>query len=226
MNNIFNQVSRNITRMWVNASETSFLISEAIGKLRDKKTSAASFRITLKRIGNFLAYEASKYLDTKTSAVETPLGVANFDEHKDEIVVISILRAALPMSEGVLEVLPDAAVGVISTSRGKMLEKDGTNFRIDCAYMNIPYLEDKVAIIVDPMLASGSTMLFLLKQLENQKPKKVIILSAIAAKFGIERIIQNYPEVLILAGAIDPILNEKGYIVPGLGDAGDRAFNT
>ncbi len=213
--------------MWINASETSFLISEATGNLRDKDTSPAQFRITLKRIGNFLAYEASKHFDTKISSVETPLGTANFKEHKDDIVVISILRAALPMSEGVLEILPDASVGVISTSRGKMLEADGTDFRIDCAYINIPYLEEKkVAIIVDPMLASGSTMLFLLKQLENQKPKKIIILCAIAAKFGIERILEHYPEVLILAGAIDPILNDKGYIVPGLGDAGDRAFNT
>ena len=212
--------------MWINASETSFLISEATGKLRDKNTSPAQFRITLKRMGNFLAYEASKHFDTKISSVETPLGKANFEEQKDDIVVISILRAALPMSEGVLEILPDAAVGVISTSRGKMLENDGTDFRIDCAYINIPYLEEKVAIIVDPMLASGSTMLFLLKQIENQKPKKIIILCAIAAKFGIERILEHYPEALILAGAIDPILNDKGYIVPGLGDAGDRAFNT
>ncbi|NPD87999.1 MAG: uracil phosphoribosyltransferase [Asgard group archaeon] len=226
MNNIFNQVSRKITRMWINASETSFLISETVGKLRDKQTPPASFRITLKRIGNFLAYEASKYLDTKTSSVETPLGTANFDEHKDDIVIISILRAALPMSDGVLEILPEAAVGVVSASRGKMLETDGTDFRIDCTYTSIPFLEDKVAIIVDPMLASGSTMLFLLKQLVNQKPKKIIILCAIAAKFGIEKILEHYPEVLILSGAIDPILNENGYIVPGLGDAGDRAFNT
>ena len=128
LNNIFNQVNRNITRMWVNASETSFLISEAIGKLRDKQTPPASFRIILKRIGNFLAYEASKYLDIKTSSVETPLGTADFDEHKDDIVIISILRAALPMSDGVLEFLPDAALGVISTARGKMLEEDGTDF--------------------------------------------------------------------------------------------------
>ena len=120
----------------------------------------------------------------------------------------------------------DYATGIGGIPRGKMIEKDGTDFRIDCAYINIPFLEDKVAIIVDPMLASGSTMLFLLKQLENQKPKKIIILSAIAAKFGIERISGHYPDALILAGAIDPILNEKGYIVPGLGDAGDRAFNT
>ncbi|MHA1953454.1 MAG: uracil phosphoribosyltransferase [Candidatus Heimdallarchaeaceae archaeon] len=212
--------------MWVNASETSFLISEAIGRLRDKQTAPASFRIILKRIGSFLAYEVSRYLDTKTSSVESPLGTANFDELKDDIVVVSILRAALPMSEGVLEIFSDASVGVVSTSRGKMLETDGTDFRIDCTYTSIPFLEDKVAIIVDPMLASGSTMLFLLKQLVNQKPKKIIILCAIAAKFGIEKILEHYPEVLILAGAIDPILNEKGYIVPGLGDAGDRAFNT
>jgi uracil phosphoribosyltransferase len=107
-----------------------------------------------------------------------------------------------------------------------MLKDGGKDFRIDCTYTSIPYLGDNIAIIVDPMLASGSTVLFLLNEIKNQEPKKIIILCAIASKYGIERILKQYPDVLILAGTIDPILNENGYIVPGLGDAGDRAFNT
>ncbi len=173
-----------------------------------------------------MAFEAAKHLDSKTSRVQTPLGKAKYEKLVDNIVIISILRAALPMSDGVLETLPDASLGVISASRGKKLLDDGKDFRIDCTYTNIPYLEDNIVVIVDPMLASGSTLLFLLKQIENQKPKKIIILCAIASQYGIERIEKHNSDVIIIAGDVDSILNEKGYIIPGLGDAGDRAFNT
>jgi len=178
-------------------------------------------------LGVYLAYEASKFLDTTTQTVESPLGIAEMRTLEDRIVVISILRAALPMSEGVIDQFTRASVGVVSASRGKMLQEGGKNFRIDAAYVNFPFLdEDNVAIIVDPMLASGSTILFLLNMIKQQSPKKVIILCAIASEYGIQRITSQFPDVIILAGAIDPTLNEKGYIVPGLGDAGDRAFNT
>ncbi|MCG3215109.1 MAG: uracil phosphoribosyltransferase [Candidatus Heimdallarchaeota archaeon] len=212
--------------MSINYSENSVLISEVIGNLRDIKTEPASFRSNLRKIGGYLAYEASKLLDTTQRTVKTPLGEADVIELKDQIVVITILRAALPMSEGVLEQFTNASVGVISASRGKMLEVGGKDFRIDCTYVNIPYLENKVALIVDPMLASGSTILFLLETLKEQKTKKIIVLCAIASQYGIERIKKKFPEVEIVTGDIDKILNENGYIVPGLGDAGDRAFNT
>lgn len=212
--------------MWVNASEANVLIAELVGKLRNKKTNPADFRMNLKRLGNFLAYEAAKHFDKTTTTVETPLGHADYETISDEIVIITILRAALPMSEGVLEVIPKAKVGVISASRGKKIQEDGKDFRIDCAYSNIPFLENKVALIVDPMLASGSTLSFTINQLSNQKPSKLIILCAIASEFGIKRILEDHPQAIIITGDIDQELNEKGYIVPGLGDAGDRAFNT
>ncbi len=212
--------------MLFNGSKINVLISEIIGKLRDKQTNPADFRINLKRIGNYLTYEAAKFLETEIMQIETPLGEADFKKIKTNIVVITILRAALPMSEGVLEVLPNAKAGLISASRGKKLRDDGKDFRIDCTYSSIPYLEDKIAIVVDPMLASGSTLLFTLQQIKKQKPLRIIVLCAIASQFGIERIQKEFPEVNILAGAVDKELNEKGYIVPGLGDAGDRAFNT
>ncbi len=212
--------------MSINYSENSVLISEVLGNLRDIKTEPASFRSNLRKIGGYLAYEASKLLDTTQKTVKTPLGEADVIELKDQIVVITILRAALPMSEGVLEQFTNASVGVISASRGKMLDGGGKDFRIDCTYVNIPYLENKVALIVDPMLASGSTILFLLETLKEQKTKKIIVLCAIASQYGIERIKKKFPEVEIVTGDIDKILNENGYIVPGLGDAGDRAFNT
>jgi len=212
--------------MWVNASQSNVLVSELIGKLRDKKTNPADFRNYLRRLGNFLAYEAAKHLNKKCINVETPLGSAKYETIKDEIVIVTILRAALPMSDGVLEIIPKAKVGIISASRGKKIEQDGTDFRIDCTYSNIPYLENKTTIIVDPMLASGSTLEFIMKQLEVQQPSKLIILCAIASEYGVQRTLEAYPQTIIIAGDIDQLLNEKGYIVPGLGDAGDRAFNT
>ncbi len=212
--------------MLTNGSKTNTLISEAVGKIRNKNTTPADFRINLKRIGSYLAYEASKFLETEELSTETPLGIAYFNKIKNNIVIITILRAAVPMSEGVLEVLNRAKVGIISAARGKQLQDDGKDFRIDSMYSNIPILEGKNVIIVDPMIASGSTLTFTLKEIENKKPLKIIVLCAIASQFGIERIQEEFPEVIILVGAIDKELNKKGYIVPGLGDAGDRAFNT
>ncbi len=212
--------------MLTNGSKINALISEAVGKIRNKDTTPADFRINLKRIGSYLAYEASKFLETEELSTETPLGIAYFNKIKNNIVIITILRAAIPMSEGVLEVLHRAKVGIISAARGKQLQDDGKDFRIDSMYSNIPILEGKNVIIVDPMIASGSTLTFTLKEIKNKKPLKIIVLCAIASQFGIERIQEEFPEVIILVGAIDKELNEKGYIVPGLGDAGDRAFNT
>lgn len=212
--------------MLTNGSKTNTLISEAVGKIRNKDTTPADFRINLKRIGSYLAYEASKFLETEELSTETPLGIAYFNKIKNNIVIITILRAAVPMSEGVLEVLHRAKVGIISAARGKQLQDYGKDFRIDSMYSNIPILEGKNVIIVDPMIASGSTLTFTLKEIKNKKPLKIIVLCAIASQFGIERIQEEFPEVIILVGAIDKELNEKGYIVPGLGDAGDRAFNT
>jgi uracil phosphoribosyltransferase len=216
----------NLVEMWINASEENVLISELVGKLRDKRTNPEDFRTYLKRLGNFLVYEAAKQFNKTSQNVETPLGLAKYETIGDEIVIITILRAALPMSEGVLEVIPKAKVGVISASRGKKLQEDGKDFRIDCTYSNIPFLEGKIVIVVDPMLASGSTLAFIVNQLLNQEPSKLIILCAIASEFGIKRILDKYPETTIITGDIDQRLNDKGYIVPGLGDAGDRAFNT
>ena len=212
--------------MWINVSETNVLVSELVGILRNKETKPASFRYNLKHLGYFLAYEAAKYFNKVSKTTDTPLGKANYETIKDDLVIITILRAALPMSEGVLEVIPKAKVGIISAARGKKIQEDGKDFRIDCTYSNIPYLENKIALIVDPMLASGSTLLYIINQLQNQNPSKLIIICAIASEFGINRILENYPEAIIIAGDVDHELNERGYIVPGLGDAGDRAFNT
>ncbi len=218
--------SLSLVGMCINASEANVLISEIVGKLRDKKTIPADFREYLRRLGNFLTYEAAKYFGKSSVKTETPLGEAEYETISEEIVIITILRAALPMSEGVLEVIPNAKVGIVSAARGKMIQENGRDFRIDSDYFKVPYLENRIAIVVDPMLASGSTLLFTLQQLKNQKPLRIIVLCAIATEYAINRILEKYPQTIIIAGDIDQVLDEKGYIVPGLGDAGDRAFNT
>ncbi len=209
-----------------NISQTNVLCSEVIAKLRNKNTEPPVFRHNLRELGIYLAYEASKYLSKKDTVVKTPLGNKKMKVIADDISVISILRAAAPMAEGVLSQYKHASVGFVSASRGKMLNEQGTDFRIDGDYFNVPYLENKVAILVDPMLASGSTLLYLVDKLYHQNPTKIIILCAIASNYGLKRLKGKYDELIILAGDIDPVLDKKGYIVPGLGDAGDRAFNT
>jgi uracil phosphoribosyltransferase len=201
------------------------IISQLIGKIRDKKTEPPEFRRSLFKLGRFIAYEAAKYLSVSEKEVETPLDMAKYIKINEDIVVIAILRAALPMSDGVLDVFQDASLGIVSASRGKMLDEKGEKFEINVSYTNIPNLESKTVFIVDPMLASASTILKILALIKNQKPTQIFLLSAISARFGVEQI-KSLNFVHHISAAIDEELNSKGYIVPGLGDAGDRAFST
>ncbi len=177
-------------------------------------------------MGKLLSYEIATELDLVEKEVESPLGTATFHDFKDEISVVAVLRAALPMAEGVIEEFENAHIGFFSASRSQMLDDQGRDFEIDITYSKLPNLSNHIAIIVDPMLATASTLLHVIKAVKAQQPKKVIIACAIASEYGIQRIQENHPDVEIYTGTVDAILNEKGYIVPGLGDAGDRAFNT
>lgn len=200
--------------------------SKTVAALRNKTTKPPEFRRALNRLGKLLSYEIAKELDLIEKEVESPLGIANFHDFKDEISVVAVLRAALPMAEGVIEEFENAHIGFFSASRGEMLDNQGKDFEIDITYSKLPNLSNHIAIIVDPMLATASTLLHVIKAVKQQKPKKVIIVCAIASEYGINRVKESHPDVNIYTGAVDAILNEKGYIVPGLGDAGDRAFNT
>ena len=202
------------------------LISKIVANLRNKDTQPPEFRKNLFKLGRLMAYEVSKTLPTVLKIVASPFGEAEYLDFNTDIVIVGILRACLPMAEGVFDEFPDAIFGLLSASRGKKLSEDGKDFEINAAYVKIPPCKDKIVLVVDPMLATASTMLKLLKLIENEKPTKIIIIGAIAAKYGIDRITKSYPHVDVYTAAIDPKLNEKGYIIPGLGDAGDRAFNT
>ncbi len=206
--------------------QTNLHISRLVARLRDKNTESEVFRRNLTKLGEYIAIESLQELGSIEKTVETPLAPAQYLDIEDELVIIGILRAALPMTDGVLSVLPEASVGFLSASRGRMTEQEGRDFEIITTYSKLPDCSGRTVFIVDPMLASASTMLKAIDDVKKMGPKKVIVLSALAARFGVERLEKSHPDVSVYIGALDEELNDKGYIVPGLGDAGDRAFNT
>jgi uracil phosphoribosyltransferase len=203
----------------------SVILEDTITRLRDKNTGPFEFRRLLQKLGRMLTYEI-KGLDGKEVEIDTPLSSTRGVLVPDNIVVISVLRAALPMADAVLNEFETARLGIISASRDKMDLDQGRSFTINSNYYNTPKLKEKIVIIVDPMLASASTMLFILDKIKKQEPAKIIVLTAISAEYGVKRIEDKFPEVDIYSAAIDKELNSDGYIVPGLGDAGDRIANT
>ncbi|MGQ4892160.1 MAG: uracil phosphoribosyltransferase [Candidatus Njordarchaeia archaeon] len=212
----------------INVVDNLFL-QHMLVELRDKNTKCPRFRHILNLMGEFMAYEISKILDVQETDVLTPLGVSakgyRIRDYYD-IVLIAILRASIPMIFGATHVFEEAEIGFISAKRieGEMSENFEMEVKVE--YSNLPNLGGKVVIIMDPMLATGSTLVKILKQIyQNGKPKKVIIASVIATMQGIKRIKRSFSDVIFFTIAIDEKLNSKGYIVPGLGDAGDRAFN-
>lgn len=202
------------------------LISKTIANLRNKQTAPPEFRRNLFQLGRYLAYEISKVLPTDKHVVESPLGKAEYIDVAHDLVILGVLRAALPMAEGVFEEFPEAHIGFISASRGSMIGNQGKEFEINISYVKVPKCEGKIVLIVDPMLASASTLLKILEKVQSYQPAKILIVSALGTEYGIKRIEQKFPSIEIFIAVVDPVLNEVGYIVPGLGDAGDRAYNT
>jgi uracil phosphoribosyltransferase len=201
---------------------------EILMTLRDKKTDRVKFRWGLSRLGMLIGAEIAGAIDYADVTVETPLGakakgVSITDAR--HIVVISVLRAAIPFVEGLLDVFPKARLGVVSASRveDKHLAPE-YDFKIDMPYTRVPAITPSDTLIVaDPMLASGSTQIAVLdKLLKNGKPKRVIVASVLSAPLGLEKVHTRHPEVEIFTFSVDEGLDERGYIVPGLGDAGDR----
>lgn len=207
---------------------TQAYLQTLLTKLRDRKTNFIEFRKIVREIGIFMAYEIANRLDYKTIDVETPLGLAKGATRKDEIVLVIVLRAALPLVNGMMEVFRDAYLGVIAAKRVENNENHASlDFGVEVSYFKLPKIDNRVVIIADPMLATGSTMNIILRKIkEIGKPKKIVLATIISSKPGIERIQKLHPDVDVYTLAIDEKLNDRGYIVPGLGDAGDRAFGT
>ncbi len=198
-------------------------VMEQLTLARDRRTNQVAFRKAIYRLGRYMAYEFLRTLETEVVEVDSPLGAAVGRRVKgdDKIVIILVLRAAIPFVEGMYKNFPMARTGVMSAWRGP-----GPRFPIEVNYAKIPQIHrDDVVIIADPMLATGHTLMEVAKRVARQgKPKRLAFFSVIATRQGIGYVAKSFPSAEFYTCAIDPKLNERGYIVPGLGDAGDRSF--
>ena len=210
--------------MVVNLSQQHSLVSNWVFELRDEsiQQDRLRFRRNLERIAEVAAYEISKGMAFEEKEVDTPLGTANCKVLKEQPVLATILRAGLPMHNGLLNYFDKADNAFIAAYRKH--EKDGT-FEISLEYMSCPDVDNRVIIISDPMLATGSSLVKTIHYLKDEgKPKEIHVVCALACTVGLEYVKREDPLVTIWCGDIDDELTAKGYIVPGLGDAGDLAY--
>lgn len=211
----------------INFDEHPSLVSRYMLELRDVDIQGdpMRFRTNLERIGQIMAYEISKRLDYKDREVQTPLGKCECKEPADRVVLATILRAGLPFHHGFLSYYDLAENAFVSAYR-RYREK-GDTFDIVVEYMATPSIEGKTLIIVDPMLATGSSMDLAYKALlQKGTPSRIHVASVIASVQGVEYVKEHFPEdrTTVWCGAIDREINAHSYIVPGLGDAGDLAY--
>jgi uracil phosphoribosyltransferase len=198
------------------------LVQHKLSLMRDKGTSTAGFRQLLREISLLLAYEVTRDLPLSTAAIETPLTPmeAPLLEGK-KLALVSILRAGNGLLDGVLELIPSARVGFIGLYRD-----EETLQPVQYYYKVPPNLGERPVIVVDPMLATGNSVAAAVDLLKRDGATDVRFLCLLAAPEGVRRMQEAHPDVHIVCAAVDERLNEKGYIVPGLGDAGDRMFGT
>ena len=202
------------------------VLNTFIKEIRDQdiQKDKMRFRRNLERIGEILSYELSKALEYSQETTLTVLGEKNLKVHNNDIIICSILRAGLPLHQGILNYFDAAENAFISAYRHHL--KNSTDFEIKVEYFATPNLEGKTLIIADPMLATGKSMVTVYEAIKKfGTPKKIHIVSVIGSEFGVKHISKYFPKKTELWIAdIDPTLNEKGYIVPGLGDAGDLSY--
>ena len=210
----------------INLGETDSLLSHYLAQVRDKRVQKDSlrFRRNLERIGEIFAYEISKTLRYEEVEVETPLGIATSHVVSDPLVLATILRAGLPVHQGMLNCFDYAQNAFVAAYR-----KYGKDNECDMLieYQSCPPLEGKTLVISDAMIASGASMLLTYQSLlENGEPLHTHIVCPVASRDGVENLSKNLPHrrVTFWVGAIDEELTNHSYIVPGLGDAGDLAF--
>lgn len=205
-------------------SKTKSIANTFIAEMRDENIQKDSmrFRKNLERLGEFFAYEISKTLNYVSKEVTTPLGSSQCEVLEQQPVLATILRAGLPLQQGLLNVFDQADCCFISAYR--KVKKSG-DFVIQMDYVSTPDLEGKVLIMVDPMLATGQSMVMCCKELINRyKIAELHIVAAIASTEGIIHVKANLPKAKLWFGAIDEEMTSKAYIVPGLGDSGDLAY--
>lgn len=212
--------------MVYNLSDQQSLVTQWISEIRDIDTQndRMRFRRNMERIGEVAAYELSKQLPFVEKTVQTPMGESTIQVLESEPVLATILRAGIPLHQGLLNYFDKGDCAFIAAYRKH--HRDGT-FEIDQQYITCPPLTGRVLLIADPMLATGASLMLALETLIGYgKPSQIHIITAIACTEGIENVLRKFPEADIWAGDIDDELTAKGYIVPGLGDAGDLAFGS
>ncbi|MGA1025613.1 MAG: uracil phosphoribosyltransferase [Rhodobacteraceae bacterium] len=198
------------------------LVQHKLTLMRDKETSTAVFRQLLREISQFLAYEITRDLPMTTKQIETPMTTMEAPTLEGKkLALVSILRAGNGLLDGVLELVPSARVGFVG------LYRDEETLQPVQYYCKLPdALQDRVVIAVDPMLATGNSSAAAIDLLKQAGARNIRFLCLLAAPEGVARMKEAHPDVPIVTAALDAQLNENGYIVPGLGDAGDRMFGT
>ena len=198
------------------------MVQHKLTLMREKDTSTASFRQLLREISLLLAYEVTRELPMTTKKIQTPIcemDAPAIDGKK--LALISILRAGNGLLDGILELIPAARVGVVG------LYRDHETLQPVQYYYKVPdQLQDRICIVVDPMLATGNSSAAAIKLLKDSGARNIRFLCLLAAPEGIRHMNAEHPDVQIVTASVDSHLNENGYIVPGLGDAGDRMFGT
>jgi uracil phosphoribosyltransferase len=212
---------------------THALAQHTLTDLRSIETNQVAFRRGLVQLGRLCGYELiDERMTTEDVTIQTPLTETTGQRvaGMDDVVIVNVLRAATPFVEGLLKAFPSARQGVISASRNEEagMDEDG-EFPIEVEYVKLPDIRPEDTVIVaDPMLATGSTMCAVLSEVASGQPEpdQLFVLSAVSAPPGLRRVGEAFPNAERITVGIDDELNHEGFIVPGLGDAGDRAFNT
>ena len=197
------------------------LIERDISLLRDKATTSEDFRIVLRRLASLMVYEVTKDLKLNSNPVETPLEVTTGYSVADEVILVPVLRAGLGMVEAYLSLIPNAKVGHIGLYRDEATLKP-----VDYYAKFPPDLSGSFVILIDPMLATGGSASAAVSYLKAREARNIRLNCIVAAPEGVRRLEKDHPDVYVFAAALDRELNKNGYILPGLGDAGDRIFGT
>jgi len=198
------------------------LLQEKLSQIRRIGIGRVEFRDGIREIGRLISYNFADSLEKEIIEVTTPMGTAKGVKiiGRDDIIVVSVLRAAIPMVEGIMRVFQEAQSGVAGAWRS-----DKPPFPVEVGYLRLPEVNDKIVIVADPMLATGNTMVAILDRIKEMgAPKRLVLFNIIAAQEGLEKVLGEHPDVEIYTASVEKELTKEGYIVPGLGDAGDKCF--
>lgn len=197
------------------------LINHKLSLMRDERTGSKDFRQTLSEIAMLMAYEVTREFPTNKVDVKTPVGIAKCETLAKEVVIVPIFRAGLGMVDGILALVPTAKVGHIG------LYRDEETLEPKEYYAKFPsIITDAIVLLVDPMLATGGSVIHAINVLKSRNVKNIVYVGLVGAPEGVKKVQEVHPDVDIYLAALDEKLNEKGYIVPGLGDCGDRIYGT